>query len=144
MLKDCSLRLAILDTKGEYMVDLYYNDNHSCYAVLISRGFGAGWSSWNKEELAYDKRVVEWYLKHNSYEFCNRINISTSREIETPERIEANEFFDSIGYGKNIYFGGYKPDMLQWVPVNVPWRIREYDGSESIEYQDSGNWNCFS
>ena len=60
------------------MVDLYYNDDHSCYAVLVSHGFGAGWSSWNSEEIAYDKRVIEWYLEHNSYEFCNKVNLYSS------------------------------------------------------------------
>jgi hypothetical protein len=31
-------------------------------AVLVSGGFGAGWSTWNQPELAYDKRVVEFLV----------------------------------------------------------------------------------
>jgi beta-glucanase (GH16 family) len=126
------------------MVDLYYNDDHSCYAVLVSHGFGAGWSSWNAKEIAYDKRVIEWYLEHNSYEFCNKVNLysSFSGDSESPEHAEANQFFNSLGY-QNTYFGGYKPNMLEWVPVNAFWRIKEYDGSESIEFRDDGNWNFF-
>ena len=127
------------------MVDLYYNEDHSCYAVLVSSGFGAGWSSWNKPEFAYDRRIVEWYLRHNSQEFCNKVKVYSffSDASETPEHAEARKFFSSLGYN-NVYFGGYRSDMLHWVPVGSSWRIKEYDGSESIEYRDSSDWNCFN
>ena len=37
------------------MVEKYYNENGEL-GVLYSPGFGAGWSTWSNEELAYDKR----------------------------------------------------------------------------------------
>ena len=126
------------------MVELYYNKDHSAFAVLVSNGYGSGWSTWNAKELAYDRRVIEWYLEHSSYEFCNNVRIYESgNQKESAEHEEAVKFFASIGYN-GIYFGGYKPNMLKWVPVNKPWRITEYDGSESIEYLDMKKWNVFN
>ena len=46
------------------MVEKYYNENGEL-GVLISTGFGAGWSSWNCDEIAFDKRVVEYWLNES-------------------------------------------------------------------------------
>ena len=46
------------------MVEKYYNENREL-GVLISPGFGAGWSSWSCDEIAFDKRVVEYWLNEN-------------------------------------------------------------------------------
>ena len=40
------------------MVKKYYNENGEL-GILISPGFGAGWSSWSCDEIAFDKRIVE-------------------------------------------------------------------------------------
>ncbi len=119
-------------------MELYWNKEHSEYAVLISSSFCAGWSTINKKypEIAFDKRVIEWYLAHSSDEYCRevRINEKGNREIR--------EFFDSLGY-KNIWFYGYEPNMLVWVPANKTWRIGAYNGSEFIEYLDMAEWRTF-
>lgn len=53
------------------MVEKYYNENGEL-GVLVSGGFGAGWSTWNSNELAYDKRIVEKWLENvSSDEMCN-------------------------------------------------------------------------
>ena len=41
------------------MVEKYYNENGEL-GVLYSPGFGAGWSTWHNEELAYDKSTVNF------------------------------------------------------------------------------------
>ena len=46
-------------------MEVYYNEDKTKYAVLVSHGFGAGWSSWNDPSVAYDKRVVEFWLTHH-------------------------------------------------------------------------------
>lgn len=121
-------------------MDVLYNEDHSHYAVLVSPGFGAGWSTWNYKELAYDKRVVEWYLEkvdcHPVY--CMRLN-----DPNTPERAAASELLASWGYG-DVYFGGLQSNMLRWVPTGVPWRMAEYDGNESIEFLKIDDYNCFN
>ena len=44
------------------IVEKYYNEDKTCIAVLVSRGWGAGWSTWNNKEMAYDKRIIEAFL----------------------------------------------------------------------------------
>lgn len=108
------------------MVDYYWNEDHSEFMVLVSTGFGAGFSTWAYEypEIAYDKNVVELYL-----EYGNHIDASI---IHT--RLE------ELGY-HNVYLGGWEDIVTQWVPVNTYWRITEYDGAEGIEYFDPAAWN---
>lgn len=94
------------------MVEKYYNENDEL-GVLISGGFGAGWSTWNNKELAYDKRVIEKWLENvSSDEMCN--------------------FVVSLGYPRP-YMGGYNQLELEFVSRGTMFRIDEYDGSESIE-----------
>lgn len=94
------------------MIERYYNEKNEL-GVLVSGGFGAGWSTWNSKELAYDKRIVEKWLKGvSSDEMCN--------------------FVESLGY-PSPYMGGYKQLELEFVPRGTVFRIHEYDGSESIE-----------
>lgn len=93
-------------------VEKYYRNN--CLAVLVSPGYGAGWSTWNDEELAYDARIIEYWLDHS------------------PSSEDMEKFLVSIGY-EHVYMGGYYSLRLQWVPKGQLFCIHEYDGSESIE-----------
>lgn len=99
------------------MVDKYYNMRDEL-GVLVSPGFGAGWSTWNAPELAYDRRVVEKFL------------------TERPSVSEMEEFLRTIGYS-NVYMGGYNQLTIEWIPRGTIFCIHEYDGSESIETPDS-------
>lgn len=94
------------------MVERYYNENNEL-GVLVSYGYGAGWSTWNDKELAYDKRIVEKWLE----------NVSAD---------EMCDFVESLGYDRP-YMGGYKNLDLKFVPRGTLFRIHEYDGYESIE-----------
>lgn len=118
-------------------MELYYNEDKTKYAVLVSTGYGVAWSHDYGKELAYDRRVIEWYLAHDSPDFWTRIYHNGS-----PEWIEAHNFFNDLGYDY-IYFGGLHTGMLHWVPVNVFWRMNEYDGAEFIEYLNLNDWICF-
>lgn len=122
------------------MAEYYYNEDGTKVAVLVSPGYGAGWSTWNNSELAYDKRVVEFWLAHKDNEkFMEEID-SFSYHEKVPALKEAEEFFKSIGYSR-IYFGGFNQIELEWVPVGCRWRIDEYDGSEHIEFLSMDNYN---
>lgn len=89
----------------------YYIKNGKAY-ILVSPGFGSGWSTCNKPEIAYDRRVVEKYL-------------------EGVNDDEMEEFLYAIGY-ENTYMGGYSDIEVAKVPVGIAYVIHEYDGSESI------------
>lgn len=125
------------------MVEYYWNEDHDSIGVLVSVGFGAGWSTWNVPELAYDKRVVEFWLSHHNLDWVKEVSRPKSWDESVPEtdaHREARLFFAECGY-ETPYFGGYENIRLQWVPKGVYWRIDEYDGAESIEYFDSALWN---
>ena len=91
-------------------------------AVLVSHGYGAGWSTWKCKDLAYDKRVVEIFDKYPPKQ-----NNEQLKEIQRKLK--------EIGY-ENVYMGGYNQIKKHWIARGVPFRIDEYDGSESIETLD--------
>lgn len=94
------------------MYEKYYNENGDL-GVLISYGFGAGWSTWNDISIAIDKRVIEKYL-------------------EKPSSDEMEEYLNTIGY-EDTYMGGYSNLELEFIPKGTMFCIHEYDGAESIK-----------
>lgn len=80
--------------------------------VLISPGFGAGWSTWNTKELATDKRVVEAFESGMSED-------------------EMSGYLEGLGY-EDVYMGGYSGCEIVEVPKGLRFIIQEYDGHESI------------
>ena len=128
--------------------DLYYNDDHTAAAVLVSPGFGAGWSTWNTPELAWRKEIVEFWMAHREdaawMHYVEDYGLGNRPGSEAHE--EAKKFFQSIGYDEDNcpYFGGFEQIELVWVPLNTPWRIEEYDGSESLVLLENENYTIFN
>lgn len=87
--------------------------------VLISPGYGAGWSTWNTKELAIDKRVIEAFESGMNED-------------------EMSEYLERLGY-ENVYMGGYCNCEIVEVPKGSRFIIREYDGHESILILDEDN-----
>ena len=86
-------------------------------AVLISPGFGAGWSSWNLEHkdsgmLLFDRRLVEL------------------AERQDWEAFEAKAI--ELTGDEGLYFGGMEDVKVQWVLQGTRFYVHEYDGSEHI------------
>lgn len=88
--------------------------------VLISPGYGAGWSTWEGKGLATDVRIIDAF-EH-----------SVSEE-------EMHQLCKELGYG-DVYMGGFDELKIVEVPVGELFQIREYDGSEYIEIFDSSEW----
>lgn len=86
-------------------------------AVLISPGFGAGWSTWssdNAEALLFDSRLVDYVLFNGT------------------DGLEA--FAESLGYDE--YMGGATDLRVEWLEPGTRFTVEEYDGSESIRTFD--------
>ena len=82
-------------------------------AVLISPGFGAGWSTWNAEyaeTLCMDADIVQAVLDGDLQKAAN------VAELKCPD----------------IYTGGARDLCVVWVPKGAVFEINEYDGAESI------------
>ena len=86
-------------------------------AVLYSPGYGAGWYSWNTKypECLFDPKIVAM--------------------------VEAGQHDQIEAYCKTAHpdlsLGGAEQLQIEWLPVGTAFKIEEYDGYESIEYQDT-------
>lgn len=91
-------------------------------AVLISRGFGAGWSTWNSDAdgCLTSPEIVAMVERGASAD-----------EIAT----KANELWPGS------YWGGAEGLRIEWVPEGTQYRIEEYDGAESIDFNGDSYWN---
>jgi len=90
-------------------------------AVLVSPGYGAGWSTWGKSSLREQKL------------FCPRMVLALESGASKAEllKIATEEFPEE-------YSGGVEQLLVEWVREGEPIRIDEYDGSERIEYGTEG------
>ena len=99
-------------------------------AVLISPGYGAGWSTWADEDeqhlLLFDPAIVEIVLEHQA---------DYDRSI-MEKKIE--NIFSLKSYSS--YMGGIRDLEVVWVPKGTAFQIREYDGSESIVLKENDDW----
>lgn len=111
-------------------VEYYYNDKGEI-GVLVSYGYGAGWSSWSKYgiKLAVDKRIIE---KYNEYIDDDEWKKDIGAFYDNDTKTEFENFLSSIGYN-DVYLGGLKDCRLVFVPKGSAVRITEYDGNESLE-----------
>lgn len=82
-------------------------------AVLVSPGYGAGWSTWNskhRETLCMDAEIVQAVLDN---------------DIDKAVAIAKQKCGD-------IYEGGARDLTVEWVKKGAAFEIDEYDGSESL------------
>ncbi len=88
-------------------------------AVLVSYGFGAGWSTWNDDEdMVFNERLALAVLGESG---------------EDPLSVAEEEYPDA-------YHGGVEDLKVEWLPVGTAFRINEYDGSESLQVMGSVDW----
>jgi hypothetical protein len=88
--------------------------------VLVSPGFGAGWSTWNPEwpAMLFDPVIVDW--------------------------VDSGLNSDKLGEAKLRYpdacWLGFDQLCVVWVPVGQKFMITEYDGSETIVCPEDYDW----
>lgn len=95
--------------------------------VLVSPGFGAGWSTWNREakyELATDAELIRLFEAGERDAFEER----------------ANHIIRTVtgDHKESVYLGGY--DQIRVEEVEGDWFINEYDGSESLHEIATEAW----
>ena len=82
-------------------------------AVLVSKGFGAGWSTWNdehRETLCMDAEIVQAVL-----------NGDKAKAVEIAKQ-KCGDFYE----------GGIGGLTVEWVKKGVAFEIYEYAGSETL------------
>jgi hypothetical protein len=83
-------------------------------AVLVSYGYGAGWSSWSpeyQETLCMDADIVQAVLDGDK-----------AKAVEIAQE-KCGDFF---------YGGGAEGLQVEWVEKGMKFEIQEYDGNESL------------
>ena len=87
-------------------------------AVLVSPGFGAGWSTWNVHcpECLFDPEIVQMMLDGVDY--------------------LAIEQFAEKKYGENFHAGGAVTLEVKWITQGRKFYVMEYDGSESVIFEN--------
>lgn len=93
--------------------------------VLISSGYGAGWSTWNDPMMAFDGRLIEAFERGISKEDMKALCVECG-------------YVDSYGYAP--YMGGFDQLKVIDIPSGMRFQITEYDGSEKIKFFDEDDW----
>jgi hypothetical protein len=99
-------------------------------AVVVSPGFGAGWSTWATARGGEDGEDVTGFMLFDPTLVDMVERGALAEEIET---------YVTSMYS-DVYCGGADDLTIQWLPVGTAFRIHEYDGSESVEIRDDIQW----
>ena len=91
-------------------------------AILVSRGYGAGWSSWasngEEQDVLFDEDIVKAVL---------------AEDFDSVENICSVKYPD-------FYTGGINGLEVCWLDAGTMFRIGEYDGAESVEIFDKSSY----
>lgn len=102
---------------------------------LLSPGFGAGWSSWNRS----NKKVFRYMLTYQPIiDYLENGGNASDLDAEHPliKQLE-KECKDKFNEDYICILGA---DDLIVCEENSPFKINEYDGSESYSLRDEIDW----
>ena len=94
-------------------------------AVLISPGYGGGWSTWaygDSDELLFDPVIAQMIL-----DFADIDEIEEVVRLRHPEETGC--------------MAGLEDLTVQWVDQGKEFIVEECDGAESIRYKDGIIWS---
>jgi len=80
-------------------------------ALLISHGFGAGWSTWGDDDMVFEPVIAQMILD------------------KTPIQTMLNYLDDKY---PNFYTGGLDSLVVEWLEEGVSFAVDEYDGAETL------------
>jgi hypothetical protein len=96
-------------------------------AVLVSQGFGAGWSTWNPE---YPEMLFDPYIA---------TIVADATEDSWERDISKITTYCTLKY-PDAYLGGLAQLTVQWVPKGELFRVEDYDGSETLRLVSQTDW----
>jgi ribosomal protein L30E len=95
--------------------------------ILVSPGYGAGWSTWNsthKEFLLKDPTLVE---------MAERVPKADEQEVAAYIKSKLGDV--------HVFTGGWSDIEVDTLPKGTLFKVVEYDGYESVECRDSEDWS---
>ena len=87
--------------------------------IVYSPGYGAGWSTWGRPEMALDQTLANMIEDGKPYS-----EIEAYCEMTWPDE----------------YLGGLEDCVVEWVEKGTQFVIEEYDGSESVVFNHGNYW----
>jgi len=111
--------------------------------ILVSPGYGAGWSTWNSGEVARFmltyKPIIDFIEAGNEFDRDDTHSPYgddswTAHPLLVQLQKECQEKFDEN------YVCILGADQLKVVDASGQFVIREYDGSEYVSYRDDTEW----
>lgn len=108
--------------------------------ILYSPGFGAGWSSWCSDEREAQVFMLTYKPLIDALEAGKDIGAGNSSSSEPRPGSILDDFARAYKerFGDVPYLGGARD--LTVTEVTEPFRIHEYDGSESVECREKIGW----
>ena len=106
--------------------------------ILISPGWGAGWSTWNKEyrdDFIFNEDLIAAIERGDPPREGTEDDPQTTlgafhQWLKLKHAPDDEDFY--------AYYGG--ANQLQVVEVNGPFIVEEYDGFESLRLRDDEDW----
>jgi len=113
--------------------------------VLVSPGFGAGFSSWGAPiEAIFNPTLIELVEEKHNMEFVpnEKGGITQLRVWDDPKYKELiQKMIDFVEKTwEDVYSGGVPDLQVVWITEGSKFIIEEYDGSESLQLMDETNW----
>lgn len=93
--------------------------------ILISPGYGAGWSTWGHPDMATNKELISYFES------------GATKEQMEQKCIELGLVDED---GEPYYMGGFDQLEVVDIPKGTYFIITEYDGYESIERMHMVDW----
>ena len=127
-------------------MEKYYNEKEEV-AVLISKGYGAGWSTWlnhcfEETDLLFNPELVKLVIKKNEIELSERTEKSEVGQKaikEVLEEIEAKAL-ELLRDEDVCTFGGAKGLYVEWIKPTTLFRVVEVGGYETLLPLVSHKW----
>jgi hypothetical protein len=91
------------------------SDNNKGVKILVSPGYGAGWSTWTSE--------------HRDFALFDPGLIEMAERGASVDEVDAY-IASRLGPGEHFFTGGW--DDIQVVEVHGDFRVTEYDGNEDV------------
>tara|TARA_A100001391_G_scaffold21102_1_gene11541 strand:- start:9 stop:395 length:387 start_codon:yes stop_codon:yes gene_type:complete len=122
-------------------VERYINEDGKV-GVLISGGYGAGWSTWadskDREFFLFDWGLVKLALEKEAA-WISQDNTSLFGRGLVEMNTEALEVYLKEN-GVDSFTGGWAGVYVKWMDQGTEFIVEEYDGSESLRYRDNEDW----
>lgn len=105
-------------------------------AVLVSGGYGGGWSTWSGDTLDQPNRSIAFEPKVVEMVLAGEKDKNRAERKATLDKIK--EYMTETY--PDYYTGGAEGLEVEWVSQGAKFHIEEYDGNESLVLESDMNW----